>query len=436
MTPNNPVVTPPDSIPGMREGGRPFRVSRKPHRKMTFTGLDIGTTKICALIGEIDTTGLVTVLGLATVPSQGMLRGVVTDLDQTVSSIREVIARAEEIAKVRVSDVIVGLAGGYIQCRELRAKVNVTNPERGISRSDIRRVISKAIDGQCPEGQEVLHQIPQRYIIDDGPIMHPEKFCSRELGVEMLMVSAAVTAAQNIVRAVGNAGFRVSGIYLEPLASSLAVLNQDDKELGTLLIDIGGGTSDVAIWAGGSVRYTGVVPFGGDSITEDVHKAMRISRYDAENLKRNSGHCLIEAVDKTEMIDVREALTGNTNQRSRRELANVIGCRAEEILELVKHKVERIPAWQDVHGGIVLTGGTSLQKGIDKLAEEVFDKPCRLGHPTGLCGVASLASSPIFSTGVGLVLYGVEHENETDLLHSGIITRWIAHIKKMIDWTG
>lgn len=435
MIPRPPAPT--DNNPA-RPGdtARPFRVSRCPSRKMMFTGLDIGTTKICAIIGEIDTTGLVTILGLASVPSQGMQRGVVTDLDQTIKSIQGAIGRAEEIARHSVRDVLVGLAGGYVECRELRATINVANPERGITRTDIRRVISKAIEGQCPPGQEVLHQIPQRYLIDDGPILHPEKFSSRHLTVEMLMVTAAVSSAQNIVRAVSNAGYRVSGIYLEPLASSHAVLTPDDKDIGALLVDIGGGTSDIAIWAGGSVRYTGVVPFGGDAITEDLHKALRITRYDAENLKRNAGHCLPEQVDKRDMVEVYETLSGRKVERPCQFMADVIGARAEEILELVHEKVRRVPAYQEVHGGVVLTGGTSLQKGIDQLAERIFDKPCRLGAPSGLCGISSLATSPIYSTGVGLVLYGVEHENETELLHKGPVHRWISDLKRMIDWYG
>ncbi len=407
-----------------------------PARKTMFTGLDIGTTKICAIIGEIDPLGQVTILGLASTPSQGLRRGVVINLDETIDSIRTAIRKAEDIAQVYVRDVFVGIAGGHIQCHQLRATVDVANPERGVTRSDIRRVLHRATENQVPPEREILHQIPQRFVIDDGPILDPTGFSSRKLTVEVLLVTAAVTSAQNIIRAVSQGGFRVAGIYLEPLASSLAILTEQEKELGVVMVDIGGGTSDIAIWADGAVRYTGVVPFGGDAVTEDISKGLKISRYDAENLKKRFGHCLAHEIDPEEQVQVPAAMTGQTLTESRRFLAQIIECRMEEMLEMVKEKIERHPAYHQAYGGLVLTGGGSLQKGLCPLGERVFGKQCKLGSPSGLSGLSGIVSSPIYSTGVGLVIYGLEHERERQFLDGNAFQRIVGRLKSVIDWYG
>ncbi len=409
---------------------------RLPDHKVMFTGLDIGTTKICAIVGEIEPSGKVTILGVASTPSQGLRRGVVINLDETVDSIRIAIRKAEDIAQVTVKDVFVGIAGGHIQCHQLEAMVDVANAERGITRADIRRVVDRAIENQVPVEREVLHLIPQRFHIDDGPIMDPLGFCSRTLKAEVMLVTAAVTSAQNIIRAVSQARYRVSGIYLEPLASSLAVLTEEQKELGVVLIDIGGGTSDAAIWADGAVRFTGVVPFGGDAITEDISKVLKINRYDAENMKKKDGHCLPHMVDPREMLQLPPGFSAQTEEHSRQFLAEVIECRLEEMLNMVKAKIERVPAYDRAYGGIVLTGGGSLQLGICELAQKVFGRPCRLGAPAGLSGLSSGVASPIYSTGVGLVLYGLEHEREQAILDSNAFGKIVKRLKSFIDWYG
>lgn len=409
---------------------------RLPDRKTMFTGVDIGTTKICAIIGEIDPTGKVTILGVASTPSQGLRRGVVINLDETVDSIRIAVRKAEDIAQVSVRDVFVGIAGGHIQCHQLTATVDVANPERGVTRTDMRRAVDHAIQNQVAVEREVLHQIPQRFIIDDGPIIDPQGFCSRKLGVEVLLVTAAVTSAQNIIRAVSQANYRVSGIYLEPLASSLAILSEQEKELGVVLVDIGGGTSDVAIWVDGAVRYTGVVPFGGDAVTEDISKGLKINRYDAENLKKRFGHCNPMLIDENETIQAPAAMSDKMLTHSRRFLAEIINYRLEEMLMMVRDQVEKLPCYQRVYGGVVLTGGSSLQQGIAELGERVFKKPCKLGVPTGLSGLSGVVSSPIYSTGVGLVLYGLEHEREQGIMDSNAFSRIVKRLKGFIDWYG
>ncbi len=407
-----------------------------PSRKMMFTGLDIGTTKICAIIGEIETDGKVTILGVASTPSQGLRRGVVINLDETIDSIRIAIRKAEDIAQVQVRDVFVGIAGGHIQCHQLSATVDVSNPERGVTRADIRRAMTRATENQVPMEREILHQIPQRFIIDDGPVLNPVGFASQKLTAEILLVTAAVTSAQNIIRAVSQAGWRVSGIYLEPLASSIAILNEQEKELGVAIVDIGGGTSDCAIWSDGAVRYTGVVPFGGDAITEDVSKGLNITRYDAENLKKRYGHCNPSEFDEQDTVQAPAALSNEMGTHSRRFLSEIIEARIEEMLLMVKDKLESQGCYDHVYGGVILTGGASLQKGIVEVAERVFKKPCKVGYPSGLSGLSGVVSSPIYATGVGLVLYGLEHEREQVFLDGNAFDRIVKKLKSFIDWYG
>lgn len=407
---------------------------KPPAKTRMFTGLDIGTTKICTIVGEIDPSGRTTIRGLSSTPSQGLRRGVVVDLDETVSSIRTAIRKAEEVAQVEVRDVLVGIAGGHIQCHHRTGTVAVANPERGITRADIRRAIDKAGSGQIPMERELIHTLPQRFLIDDGPVANPEGFSSRQLTAEVLLVTAAVTSAQNIIRAVRQAHYRTAGIYLEPLASSLAILTPEERELGVLVIDIGGGTSDIAIWVDGSVRYADVVPFGGDAITEDIRRGLKVSCYDAENLKKRFGCCLPEAVPEGDRIEVPAALTGETQQISRRFLAEIIESRLGEILLMVREKCQQTPWYERAFGGVVLTGGGSLQEGTVEIARKIFDRPCKIGRPSGLSGLSSVASSPIYSTGVGLILYGLYQDQEALYNETHMFQRLIRFFKRAIDW--
>ncbi|MDK2973541.1 MAG: cell division protein FtsA [Candidatus Sumerlaeota bacterium] len=424
-------VSPAASSPSMAV----FRAGIKPPpRTRMFTGLDIGTTKICTIIGEIDPQGRTTIRGISSTPSQGLRRGVVVDLDETVSSIRTAIRKAEEIAQVEVKDVLVGIAGGHIQCHARTGTVKVANPERGVTRADIRRAIDKAATGEVSMEREIIHTLPQRFLIDDGPVANPEGFASQQLTAEVLLVTAAVTSAQNIIRAVRQAHYRTAGIYLEPLASSLAILTPEERELGVIVVDIGGGTSDLAIWVDGSVRYADVVPFGGDSITEDIRRGLKVSCYDAENLKKRFGSCLPEAIHEDDKLEVPVALTGETQQVSRRFLAEIIESRLGEILMMVREKCEQTP-WNDrAFGGVVLTGGGSLQDGSVDLAAKIFKRPCKIGKPTGLSGLSSVASSPIYSTGVGLVLYGLYHDQEFLYSETNMFQRLVHFFKRAIDW--
>ncbi|MGF1573542.1 MAG: cell division protein FtsA [Sumerlaeia bacterium] len=427
LDPSSPDQQSIDNVPSNQAV---FRTGFKPpSRTRTFAGLDIGTTKICAIIAEIDPTGRTTIKGIASTPSQGLRRGVIVDLDETVVSIRTAIRKAEEIAKVSVKDVLVGIAGGHIQCIPNSATIDVSNPERGISNYDIAKVIEKAKVKDLPQEREIIHALPQRFTIDDGVVAHPEGFCSQKLTAEVLTVTAAVTSANNIMRAVRQAQYKGSGIYLEPLASSLAVLTPEEKELGVLVIDIGGGTTDIAIWAEGSVRYTGVVPYGGDAITEDIRKCLKISCYDAENLKRRHGSCLVNEIGNDEKIEVPVALTGALQEIDRKFLCEIIESRLSEMLQMVLAECERCPHYAQTFGGVVLTGGGSLQHGTDKLAEKIFKLPAKIGKPSGLAGLSSIASSPIYATGVGLIFYGLQHERSSSYSAISMFQRMIRFFK-------
>jgi len=403
-------------------------------RTQIFTGLDVGTTKICAIIGQVDADGHVTVLGVGSTPSLGLRRGIVIDMEETVESIRSAVRKAEEIAHVSVRDVFVGIAGGHIQSHQSVGMVEIKNPTRGITRADIRRVIDRARGLQIPVEREIIHVIPQRFLIDDGPTLNPEGFSSNRLEAEVLIVTAAVTSAQNIVRAVAQAGYRTSAIYLEPLASALAILSEREKDIGVLMVDIGGGTSDVAIYMDGTVRFTGVVPFGGDAITEDIAKGLKISRYDAENIKKRYGHAMASKINKEEDIEVPNVLTDDPVRISRHFLCEVVQSRTEEILMMTKQMIEATPLGEKVYGGVVLTGGCALLEGIADLAEKIFDMPAKVGAPTGLGGMSGVVASPIYSTGVGLVLYGLEHQSQHRVQPTGLFADLVATFRKFIDW--
>ncbi|MEQ8820851.1 MAG: cell division protein FtsA [Sumerlaeia bacterium] len=425
-------ILPADSLAPRAPGAIDFQ---PPKKTRLFTGLDIGTTKVCAIIGEIDPSGQTTVKGLASTPSQGLQRGVVMNLDETIHSIRSAIQHAEEIARVSVRDVLVGIAGSHIQTHNVLHTIKIQNPERGISKSDVKKVVDRAVASVASADREVVQVVTQRFLIDDGEVSRPVGVSSHELSVEVLVVTAAMSSAQNIVRAVKQAGYHTSGIYLEPLASSLAVLTPEERNLGVLVVDIGGGTSDIALWAHGAVRFTGSVPFGGDSITEDISSVLKISRYDAENLKKRFGGCDLDSPNLDQEIEVPLAVTGAMTKVNRRLLCEIIESRLAEIMELCVENCRRSRYFDPNNlGGIILTGGAALTDGLAGLGERTFQLPCKVGVPMGLKGLASIADSPIYSTGVGLVRYGLKHEHDLDFSEANLFSRLMGFFKRSIEW--
>jgi cell division protein FtsA len=404
-------------------------------KRRFITGLDIGTTKICAIIGQQTPEGDLTIHGFGSVPSVGLRRGVVIDIDSTVESIQKAIAKAEEMADVPVRDVHIGIAGGHISSENSRGVVEIANPHRGVTESDIARVLEKARSVTLPIDRELIHSIPQEYIVDDQEgIQNPLGLAGARLEVHCHNVMAAITSAQNIVRCVNQAGFRTADVLLESLASSLAVLDDNQRDLGVIMVDMGGGTTDIAIHTDGSIKYSGVVPFGGDNITHDIATVLKMSRYDAENVKKKFGCAWAQRVSQDEEFESPGFIDPRTANRSRRFLAEVVQSRCEEILAMVKQQVERTPYRDRLVAGVVITGGTALMEGITDVTENLFGLPARVGAPQGLKGMSGVIASPIYSTGVGLVCHGLQAQATRPFGKTNLFYRLLETFKRFIDW--
>lgn len=409
-------------------------MGRKARKPRIVTGLDVGTTKVCALIGQPDEDGEMRILGVGSSPSHGLKKGIVVDIDRTIQSIQHAVNKAEQMAGVSVRDAYVGIAGAHIMSQNSRAMIEISNPLRGASKHDIARVIERAKAIAVPLDREIIHVIPQEFCCDDqGGYDYPENVACSKLEVCVHLVLAAVTSAQNLVRSVNQAGFRANGLLLEAIASATAILSTSEKDLGVLLLDIGGGTSDIVLYSEGSIKYSGVVPWGGDNVTNDIARVLKVSRFDAENIKKKYGSALAEEIDPNETFDITGVFHSKRLRFSRRKLAAVIQARLEEIFELVLQQIQTHAPHSREYSGVVLTGGTALIPGIDTLAEQFFHVPVKIGAPQGMKGMASIVSSPIYSTGVGLLYHG-QSDNTSDGTGNGhAFRRFIKMLAKIID---
>ena len=370
-------------------------------------GLDIGTTKICAIVGDVKSSG-VDVVGIGTYPSRGLKKGVVVDIEATVNSIKKAIDEAELMAGCEIQAVYTGIAGSHIRGFNSHGIVAIKDKE--VRDADISRVIDAACAVSIPSEREVIHILPQEYIVDDqGEIREPRGMCGVRLEAKVHIVTGAVASAQNLVRCAQRCGLNVSDIVLEQLASAETVLSEDEKELGVALVDIGGGTTDIAIFSGGSIVHTASLSIAGNHLSHDVAVGLRTPVEEAEKLKQRYGCALVSMVDKDETIEVPSI--GNRTPRilGRQILCEIIEPRIEEICELVKREIEKTGYEDLLASGLVLTGGTALLPGIVELAEEVIGLPVRRGLPQGVGGLVDVVKSPMFATGVGLVLYGSQH---------------------------
>ncbi len=379
-------------------------------RARLITGLDIGTTKVCAIIAEAEPRGDITILGLGSSPSPGMRRGVVTDIDRTASAISQAFLRAHDLAHRIPRETFVGIAGDHIAGVEARGSVEVAHPNVGVDARDCREAIRRARQIPLATDMTILHQVVREYIVDGtAGIDNPVGLFGRRLEVGLHLITSAVAAGNNLARCVRKAGLRTSGIVLESLASSLAILAPRERELGVVMIDIGGGTTDIAIFAEGALQYTAEIALGGDSITQDVARILRCSPHDGENLKKKFGHALPLSIDPEERVDLPHPLKGGRRiTYARRELAEIIEARVEDIFEKVKKAIRRSGHLDRVYAGVVLTGGTALLEGIAPVAERMLEFPTRIGLPQGLRGLGEIASSPIYSTAVGLIRWAVD----------------------------
>ena len=372
----------------------------------TFVGLDIGTTKISCVVADMN-GGELRVVGIGNAPSEGLRRGVVVDLEKTVHSIQRAVAEAERMAGIPVRGVHAGIAGDHIRSINSRGVIAVSRKDNEIGAADVERVVEAAKAVAIPMDREIIHVIPQEFIVDDQDgIKDPIGMSGVRLEAEVHIITGAVASAKNICRSIQRAGLRVYDLVLEPLASSHAVLGRDERDLGVVLLDAGGGTTDVAVFFEGSIRHTAIVPFGGSNVTNDIAIGLR-TPID----KIQHGCAVASLVGSGETIAVSGVGGRADREISRHVLASMIEPRMEEIFSLANKEVRKNHFAELLGGGVVLTGGTSLMPGLTELAERVFEMPVRLGVPQGLGGLAANIADPRFSTGVGLVLHAAHGES-------------------------
>ncbi|MVF11200.1 cell division protein FtsA [Ketobacter sp. MCCC 1A13808] len=370
-----------------------------------IVGLDIGTTKVVTIVGQLKGDGHIEIIGIGSCPSRGLKKGVVVDIESTVQSIQRAIEEAELMAGCQIHSVYVGIAGSHI--RSLNSHGIVAIKDREVNRADLERVIDAAQAVPIPADQKVLHILPQEYIIDSQEgIKEPMGMSGVRLESKVHLVTCAVNAAQNIERCVRRCGLEVEDIILEQLASAYAVLTDDEKELGVCMVDIGGGTTDIAVFTEGSIRHTAVIPIAGDQVTNDIAMALRTPTEHANEIKIKYACCLTQLAGPQETIRVASVGDRPSRELSRQALAEVVEPRYDELFSLVQAELRRSGYEDLIAAGIVLTGGSSKMEGAVELAEEIFHMPVRLASPHSIQGLTEMVKNPIYATGVGLLKYG------------------------------
>jgi len=369
-----------------------------------IVGLDIGTTKVCAIVGGVTDNGI-DIIGIGSHPSEGLRKGVVVNIESTVNSIKRAVEEAELMSGHEISSVFTGIAGGHISGFNSHGIVAVKSRE--VDENDVKRSIEAAKAIAIPLDREVLHVLPQHYIVDnqDG-IKTPVGMSGVRLEAKVHIVTGAVTSAQNIIKSVNRVGLDVNDIVLEQLASSEAVLSSDEKELGVAIIDIGGGTTDIAVFYEGSIKHTAVLSLGGNYLTGDIAVGLRTPTVEAEKIKINYGCAYTPLIPKDEIIEVPSVGGREPRKVSRQILGEIIEPRMEEILNLAHREIVKSGYEDLLAAGVVLTGGTAILEGITELAEQIFNMPVRRGYPIGIGGLTDIVNSPMYATGVGLIIYG------------------------------
>ncbi|MEM1404738.1 MAG: cell division protein FtsA [Pseudomonadota bacterium] len=377
-----------------------------------IVGLDIGTSKVVAIVAEVASDGTLEVVGIGSHPSKGMKKGVVVNIESTVQSIQRAVDEAELMAGCQIHSVYVGIAGSHI--RSLNSHGIVAIKEQEVVYEDLERVLEAARAVAIPADQKVLHALPQEYVIDTQEgIKEPQGMSGVRLEAKVHLVTCAVNAAQNIEKCIRRCGLEVEDTILEQLASSYSVLTDDERELGVCLVDIGGGTTDIAIFTEGSIRHTGVIPIAGDQVTNDIAMALRTPSQHAEEIKIKYACALTQLAGADQTIKVPSVGDRLPRDLSRQSLAEVVEPRYDELFTLIQAELRRSGFEDLIPSGIVLTGGTSKMEGAAELAEEIFHMPVRVGYPQSIEGLADIVRNPIYSTAVGLLLYGASHSPET-----------------------
>ncbi|OIP47087.1 MAG: cell division protein FtsA [Deltaproteobacteria bacterium CG23_combo_of_CG06-09_8_20_14_all_60_8] len=372
-------------------------------------GLDIGTTKICVVVGEVHANAEVDIIGIGLSPSNGLRKGVVVNIESTVQSIKKAIDEAERMAGCQISSVYVGIAGSHIKGFNSRGQVPIRCRE--ITQADIDRVVDAARAVNIPPDQEIIHVLPQEFIVDEQEgIQYPLGMTGVRLEADVHIVTGAVTPVRNIVKCCNLAGLEVSDVVLEPLASSCAVLTREEMELGIGLLDIGGGTSDLAIFVDGTIKHTFVLGLGGHNLTNDLSIGLRTPLKEAERLKEEFGCALVSMIDKDQTIEVPSVGGRKARKMSRKVMGEILEPRVEEMLTLINQELGDSHFKSLINAGMVITGGTALLANMTELAEQIFDLPVRIGFPQQIGGITDLITTPQCSTGVGLVVYGMKNE--------------------------
>jgi cell division protein FtsA len=372
-------------------------------------GLDIGTSKVVAIVGEVNSNGELEIIGIGSHRSTGLKKGVVINIESTVQCIQRAIEEAELMAGCEIHSVYAGIAGNHINSMNSHGIVAIK--EREVTNQDVDRVLDAAQAVAIPADQQVLHILPQEYLINSQEgIKEPLGMSGVRLEAKVHLITCAVNAAQNIEKCIRRCGLEVEDIILEQLASSYAVLTDDERELGVCMVDIGGGTTDIAIFTEGSIRHTGVIPIAGDQVTNDIAMALRTPTMHAEDIKIKDACALAKLTAADETIQVPSVGDRPARALSRQALAEVVEPRYDELFTLIQGELRRSGYEDLVAAGIVLTGGTSKMEGVIELAEEIFHMPVRLGFPQNVKGLADIVANPIYSTGVGLLQYSLRHQ--------------------------
>ena len=380
----------------------------KKQTKNLVVGLDIGTSKICAIVGHVSSDGEVDVVGIGSHPSRGLKKGVVVNIESTVQSIQRAVEEAELMAGCQIHSVFAGIAGSHIRSLNSHGIVAIRDGE--VTAGDVERVIDAARAVAIPADQKILHILPQEYIIDSqDSIREPVGMSGVRLEAKVHMVTGAVSSAQNIIKCVRRCGLEVDDVILEQLASSEAVLMSDEKDLGVCLVDIGGGTTDIAVFTQGAIRHTAVIPIAGDQVTNDIAVALRTPTQHAEEIKIKYACALAQLASPDETIEVPSVGERPPRRLARQTLAEVVEPRYDELISLVQAELRRSGFEDVIPAGMVLTGGSSKMEGLTELAEEILHMPVRLGVPNSVTGLVEVVRNPVYATGVGLLQFGHTH---------------------------
>lgn len=395
-----------------------------------IVGLDIGTTKTCAIVAEMTDIGI-DIIGIGSHPSEGLRKGVVVNIENTVDAIKKAVDEAEHMSGCEISSVHVGIAGGHIKGQNSLGIVAVKGRE--VDDDDVRRAIeaSKAI--AIPLDREILHTLPQSYVVDDqNGIRDPVGMSGVRLEAKVHIVTGSSSSVQNVVKSVNRVGLDIDDIVLEQIASSEAVLSEDEKDLGVVLLDIGGGTTDIAVFSDGSIKHTAVIPVGGNFISSDIATGLRTPLTEAEKIKIKYGCAFSSMIPKNEIIEVPSVGGREPREVTRQILGRIIEPRAAEILNMSYKEVIKSGYEDILAAGVVVTGGTSIMQGVTELAEHVFNMPARKGCPTGIGGLTDVVNSPMYATGVGLVIYGSKNISKAALkgFEMGRFGKTLHSIKK------